>query len=169
MHSPSTSPLADLAALSGDHDGLAAEAVPLQPKDRTKVGISEIPLPPAHLVDELDNSKPAVVEEDDADEPVTLDFVGDDLPERRIPQKYPFRWKGELYETITVRQLTVAQVGRIEQQWAASGTAPQFYDIYAEMTGLPAKVLRALPAPNGQPVVAAAFDFLPLSWRGAAD
>ena len=107
-----------LTALARGSD-LAAEAVPLQPRDRTKVDISEIPLPPAHLVDELDNSDlaPAEEEPEPADDLVTLDFVGDAPPSVTFPLKYPFRWEGEVVRQVVVRQLTVAESS------AASSTA----------------------------------------------
>ena len=35
------------------------------------------------------------------------------------------------------------------------------------MTGLPARVLRLMPHSDGGPVVAAAYDFLPPSFRAA--
>ncbi len=157
-----------------DADGLAVEAVPL---GGTVTGpirddLAKVVLPPAELVDELDNSGAAGPEPapglDPGDEAVTLDFVGEDLPARAFPLKYPFRWEGERHDAVTVRQLTTAEVARISGEWGRSGKPPEYFDIYAVMTGLPAKVLRALPHADGGPIVDAAYDFLPPSFRGEA-
>ena len=148
-------------------DELEAQAVPLQEKNLIDVPADAIPLPPVELRDQLDNSEADASAEDEgpAEEVATLEFVGDDLPEATFPLRHPFRWEGRRYDTITVRMLTTAEVGRIVGRATRAGRNPDRWDIYAEMVGLPAKVLRALPSVDGDPIIDKAFDFLPPLFR----
>lgn len=148
-------------------EDLAAQAQPLPERNNLDVPLSEIPLPPPELRDQLDNSGLAADAEPEgpAEEVATLEFVGDDLPEATFPLRHPFRWEGQRYDAITVRMLTTAEVGRIVGQASRSGKTPDRWDIYAAMTGLPTKVLRALPSVDGDPIVDKAFDFLPPLFR----
>lgn len=150
-----------------DPDDLAGQAQPLAGPDLITVPVGDIPKPPPELVDELDNQADAGVEEAGgaALEVATLDFVGDDLPVRAIALRHPFKWQGARHDTITVRQLTTAEMGDIVNRSARSKTMPDRMEIYGAMTGLPAAVLRALPALDGERVMDAAFDFLPPLFR----
>lgn len=151
-----------------DADDLAAEAVPIAQKNPVEVSLSSIPLPPADLVDQLDNDRAADtgVGAEEPDEAVTLEFCGDELPERTFPLRFPFKWEGVRHDAVTVRQLSVAEVGRLVSR--QGGRSIAHMDIYAEMTGLPAKVLRALPAADGDPIIEGCFDFLPPFFRAPA-
>lgn len=146
---------------------LAEQAQPLHDGPKLDVDLSDIPLPPAELVDELDNQAPGNVEPPEELEVATLDFFGDELPTWEHPLKFPFRWEGVSYKAIVVSQLTTAQVGGIFQRARAAKRMPELMDVYAEMTGLPAKVLRALPSIDGDPVTEKCWDFLPPSLRPA--
>ena len=146
---------------------LAAEAQPLARPDPLKVDTrSLVPPGAAALLDQLDNSKVSTAEAEPEEEVATLDFVGDDLPFVEHKLRFPFTWEGVKHEAVTVRQLTTMEVGKISGEWSRSGKAPMLIDIYAVMTGLPARVLRALPDADGSPVMKAGYDFLPLSFRG---
>lgn len=155
------------AAAQPPADDLADQAVPIAGPDPLTVAIEDIALPPAHLVDQLDNSGPAPAEEEDKPEVATLDFIGDDLPAQSFVLKHPFRWEGTRVDTITVRQLSVAQLGALMGRLQRAGKPSELFDIYAEMCGLPAPVLRALPTADGEPIVDKAFDFLPRYFRPA--
>lgn len=152
-------------------EDLAAQAVPLPTGAKLQLDAGDIPLPPAHLVDELDNQGAAgdVEPSERAAEVATLDFFGDELPEWTHPLRFKFRWEGRPVTEITVRQLNVAQMGAIFQRARAAGRAPDLYEVYAEMTGLPAKVLRALKAVDGDAVTEKCWDFLPPSLRPATE
>ena len=146
-------------------DDLAAQAAPLSGPDPLQVPVEEIPLPPEHLVDELDNT-PAVEALAPAREVATLSFVGDG-PAKEFPLRFPFLWNGETVSSVTVRCLSTAEMG---EAMRAIGAEADFdlFDIYARMTGLAAPVLRALPSLDGEPITAACFDFLPPSFRPAS-
>lgn len=133
------------------------------------VPLSDLPLPPEELVDQLDNSGAAAAQAPAPAEVATLEFVGDDLPEQTFPLKYPFRWQGERIDAITVRQLRTGQMGDVYRRVSAEKRGAELYDFYAEMCGLPAAVLRALPAVDGEPIIDKAWDFLPPSLRPASD
>lgn len=90
-----------------------------------------------------------------------LDFV--DRKARDVPLQYPFVLDGRRISVITVRRLLTAQVAVLCQ----GGKAPDPFDCYAVMTGLPAPVLRGLDGDDGQAVAEAAYDFLPLLLRAA--
>lgn len=148
-------------------DDLALQAVPLTGPDPLRVPIEDIELPPAHLVDQLDNSGEAPADDAAEEKPevATLDFIGDDLPAKEFPLRYPFRLAGAEVRSVTVRQLSVSELGVVVGRYQRSGKAPDLFDLYAEMCGLPAPVLRALPAVDGEPIVDAAYDFLPPYFR----
>lgn len=150
-------------------DDLASQAQPLSDGAKLTRDISEMKLPPAALLDELDNQNPANVEPEVELEVATLDFFGDELPEVTHPLKYPFRWEGVSYKEIVVRQLNTAEVGNVFRQARVANRMPDLMEVYAVMTGLPAKVLRALPAVDGDAVTQAGFDFLPPSLRPDTD
>ncbi|WP_024277982.1 phage tail assembly protein [Xanthobacter sp. 126] len=90
-----------------------------------------------------------------------LDFV--QRPSRTVPLDYPFVLDGCLIDQITVRRLLTAQVAAL----CEGGKAPDPFDCYAVMTGLPTPVLRGLDGDDGQAVAEAAFDFLPRLLRDA--
>lgn len=103
------------------------------------------------------NARPAIKPRDIE----TLDF---EIPGERqffrvVPLKHPFRRNGEIVRDITVRRLTVGAVGDLIDD--RPGDMPDFFDIYAVMTGLPAAVLRGLIDIDGEAVAEACFDFLP--------
>ncbi len=159
----------DTRALPSDAADLADQAKPFGPRPAAKVDMASL-VPPevAALVDQLDNSgtAPAAAAAEEEDEVATLDFVGDELPFVEHPLRYPFVWDGERRDSVTVRQLTTGEVGKISEEWGRRKQAPKLIDIYAVMTGLPARVLRALPNADGDAVFTAAYGFLPQSYRG---
>lgn len=149
-------------------EDLAAQAVPLSDGPKLRDDATDVPLPPEHLVDDLDNQDPSNVEAAPPLEVATLDFFGDELPTWTHSLKYPFRWEGVPHTEIVVRQLNAMEIGNVYQQARAANRLPDLMEVYAVMTGLPAKVLRALPAVDGEPVVNKAFDFLPQLLRPAS-
>lgn len=133
----------------------------------------EIPLPPPELFEQLDNSgatepakgSPTAVADRENPEVAELEFVGDSLPVVEVHLRYPFRWNGETVRTITVRRLTVAQMGAFWEGLPDDG-AYQRTDLYGVMCGLPGKVIRALPDVDGTRVTNACFGFLPHEFGG---
>lgn len=135
-----------------------------------EVPVETIPLPPQALWAELDNAeggpapagsqapKPAAA--GPAPEVATLRFVGERRPFERIVLDYPFELDGARIEAVNVRQLRTLEMGGIVRDMQGSGTL-DLYEVYSAMTGLPAPVLRALPAIDGEKVTGAAYDFLP--------
>lgn len=150
----------------------ARVAVPQSKDDPSIVTFEEIPLPPRELWEELTNDDPALPEAKDltaseatsspeADEMpavATLEFVNS-THQQKVPLKHPFRWKGQVVDFITVKRLTLGQVDIFVRR--AAKTSFSTFDIYAEMTGLPADVLRGLVDEDGDAVVDVAYDFLP--------
>lgn len=136
----------------------------------------EIPLPPPELLAQLDNSGDGEAEKVNSSstarravpEVEALEFVGESLPVTEIPLRYPFRWQGETVRTITVRRLTVAQMGAFWEGLPDDG-AYERSDLYGVMCGLPGKVIRALPDVDGTRVTKACFDFLPREFGGVSD
>lgn len=157
----------DTRDLPTDGADLAAQAKPFGPKPAPKVDMrGMVPPAMAAMVDQLDSAAQAPASAEDDEEVATLDFVGDDLPFVEHRLRFPFVWEGVRRDSITVRQLTTGEVGKVSEEWARRKQAPKLIDIYAVMTGLPAPVLRALPSLDGDPVFAAAYGFLPPSFRG---
>jgi hypothetical protein len=148
-------------------------ATPISRDDPEKVKIEEIPLPPEEMWAELDNSgkgsPPAAKPEPGAapaDRPVEkLEFL--DAVNLVIPLKFPFRWQGKKVDAITVRRLTVGELGDLID--SIPEPRPDNFDIYAAMTGLPAKVLRGLIDQDGEQVTEACYDFLPRLFRPRTD
>lgn len=137
--------------------------------------IEEIPLPPEHLWSELDNSgqvaapaaagTPAAAgaAPPPAREIARLDFSGAKLPVRLIPLEYGFTHAGARVASVTVRRLSIGEVGDLIDS-LPPGRVDNF-DIYAAMTGLPAPVLRGLVDVDGERVTEACYDFLPRVFR----
>ena len=144
-------------------DGSAKGAKVLSDEERT-VDISQIPLPPQELIDELDNSglvdggsegtsKAAQA----SSKPVAvLDYV-DGEPETTVALVFPFRLDGREVRQVQVRPLTVQETGAIVQAKSDADT----FEYYAAMTGLPAPVIRALRGQDGDAVTEACYPFLP--------
>lgn len=72
---------------------------------------------------------------------------------------WPFEWQGRVVDRVTVRRLTVAEVGDL----ADSGDLQRLgmWAFYAAQTGLPAGVLRGLIEDDGDRVTDANRRFLP--------
>lgn len=148
----------------------AVIATPQSKDDPLDVKIEEIPMPPADKWEELDNSQSsrpsgpmhpletAVAVEEIAE----LTFVGE-AHKKRIPIQHPFILNGETVDTVTVRRLRIGDVDRAIKRAQAGPFS--LFDIYAEMTGLPAAVLRGLIDEDGDKVTDACYDFLPRALR----
>lgn len=148
---------------------------PMSKDDPTQTAIEEIPLPPPEFWGELDNSAsepvptkpaPATSETVEASEAEELDFVGDDH-HTVVTLKHPFRRAGVVVDTITVRRLRIGEVDGVLRRVGA--TKVSLFDIYAQMTGLPAPVLRGLIDEDGDAVTDAAYRFLPRALKADAE
>ena len=131
------------------------------------VKIEEIPLPPQELWNELDNSRQTPDEKQQAapairrKQPVErLEFLQN--AETTIPLAYPFRRNGEVVDKITMRRLTVGELGDVIDSLPDNFDN---YDIYAAMCGLPSAVLRGLIDVDGDKIMEIGYDFLPRLFR----
>jgi Phage tail assembly chaperone proteins, E, or 41 or 14 len=91
-------------------------------------------------------------------EVAVLEFIDPTKLTRTITLDHPFRHEGVEINTVTVRALSVAEVGRVTTE--ASGDT-DLYRYFAAMTNLPAAVLRAMPADDGGRVLEACDFFMP--------
>ncbi|MGX1100268.1 hypothetical protein [Amorphus sp. MBR-141] len=138
---------------------------PKEPPAPPTVDVGEIPLPPEELWPDLENAgggetseaKPA-----DADV-ARLDFVDATKREKVIPIVHTFRWDGAVVTSVTVRRLVTDEVADLLAR-SAGGNVSR-YEIYSQMTGLPASVLRGLDDEDGDAVTGACYDFLPRVFR----
>lgn len=137
------------------------------------VKLEDIPLPPEALWKELDNSDQVAPKQPTAappvettDDRIVLQFLAGDTS-KTVPLAYPFLFEGSEVREITVRRLSLGDVQTLLRKYA--GKSYTLIDIYAEMSGLPAPVLRALIDEDGTAVTEAAYDFLPLRLRQAFD
>lgn len=135
--------------------------------DPLTVPVEEIPLPPGDLEVAAEGSD-ADAESDSAASPeplpvAALKFVGGKPREKTVPLDYHFEHEGSTVTEITVKKLTSAEVGELVETL----TDGQFdlYDIYAEMTGFPAAVLRGLIDDDGERLREVGRDFLPPMFR----
>ncbi|GJD93347.1 phage tail assembly protein [Methylobacterium iners] len=76
------------------------------------------------------------------------------------PLQYPFLWEGAEVRSLTVRRLTVAEVGAVISSMP-EGAPYDLYDFLAAMAGYPAPVLRGLIDDDGTELLAAARPLLP--------
>jgi len=142
---------------------------PMSKDDPNHVKVEEISLPPPEMWAELNNASakaPAPeasvsVEQKPRDEEV-LEFVSD--PFVVVPLKFPFRFRGAVVDSVTVRRLTIGQVSSLVGR--VGGGEVSTFDIYAQMTALPAPVLRGMISDDGTAVTNVAYGFLPRSLRG---
>jgi len=115
------------------------------------------PLPPQGADGEPGNSIPA---KRPPREIAVLQFVDPDAVRKRVLLHYPFLWEGQAVDAITVRRLSVAEVGLITEEMIASNDF-DLYRYYEAMTGLPAPVLRGLIEEDGEAMLDAVTPFLP--------
>lgn len=153
---------------------VAQVSVPQSKSDPSAVKVEEIPLPPVEMWAELDNSPPPPVasasrasEEPSRNEEQPapfeeLEFIESDH-QRVISLKHPFRLDGKKITHVAVRRLRMGEVDALVKKTAKGGMTT--FDVYAEMTGLSASVLRGLIDEDGDAVTDAAYDFLPRMFR----
>lgn len=112
------------------------------------------PLPPADAPDrESAPSRPP-------HEIAVLQFVDPGAVSRTVPLRHPFIWGEKVIDAITVRRLSVAEVGLITEEMIAAKDF-DLYRYYEAMAGFPAPVLRGLIADDGEDVINTAIPFLP--------
>jgi hypothetical protein len=96
-------------------------------------------------------------------EPVAalLQFAGE--RHKRVTLSFPFMDNGVQRDVVVINRLTMSHVDRLVRE----GRHSDLYEIFAEMTGLPAPVLRGMDADDGERMIAEGADFLPRSLREA--
>lgn len=93
-------------------------------------------------------------------EVATLRFLDPAAMSATVDLEFPFEWKGQEVRQITIRRLTVSEVGAV----MTAIPEGEDYDVYvfiAAMAGLPAPVLRGLIEEDGAEVIAKARPLLP--------
>jgi hypothetical protein len=153
----------------------AAVETPLSIHDASPPAVEEIPLPPPELWGELENAggngeapqnTSSASDEDtsEAEAAEELDFVGE-AHQNRIVLKHPFRREGAVVDVVTVRRLRIGEVDEVLRRVGKKKVS--LFDVYAQMTGLPASVLRGLIDEDGDAVTDAAYRFLPRELKTA--
>jgi hypothetical protein len=87
-----------------------------------------------------------------------LEFLDPDKLRRVVTLSNPFRWDGREVREIEIRALSVFQVGEVT---VGLPEGSDLYPYFAAMAGLPAAVLRAMPADDGGRLLEACDPFLP--------
>ncbi|MBB5046802.1 hypothetical protein HNR60_001550 [Rhodopseudomonas rhenobacensis] len=90
-----------------------------------------------------------------------LDFAGG--RSKRVPLSCPFMDGSLCRDAVVINRLTMVQVDKL----VSENRHNDLYEIYAEMTGVPAPVLRGMDADDGEAMMEAGADFLPRSLRKA--
>ncbi|PZP18452.1 MAG: hypothetical protein DI607_04975 [Sphingomonas hengshuiensis] len=126
--------------------------------------------PPAGSPNDPANRSLSQAVEQAAAEPVpmkrevaTLDFVNPEALIKRVKIAHPFRLDGQIVDCINLRRLNTEEVS----QAVLASQLPDPFELYAQMAGLPAPVLRGLPDIDGLEVAEVASGFLPPLLRTA--
>jgi hypothetical protein len=138
-----------------------------------KADFTNMPLPPEGAEGEPTSASGRPGEDKNssrAEESVAvLEFLDPAAMTKTVVLSFPFYLGGDvprrLVGELIVRRLSYAQVARVYER-AAGGGEVKLVEFYAEMTGLPAAVLRALEASDAQRIVDACHPFLPPAVRG---
>lgn len=139
--------------------------------DPLEIAVEEIPLPPEDIASEmLEDEIGAVARENatarrPAPEVAALEFVGGKPRSVTVPLDFPFRRGDETVTEITVRRLNGYEVAALAGRIVKPEGGYELYDVYAEMTGVPAAQLRGLDQDDGVAVLEACRDFLPRIMR----
>jgi hypothetical protein len=125
-----------------------------------------IPLPPPEIVEQMMGPSATTAPSPSAPpmSAAQLKFTGEKKWTVVVPLEFPFEHEGRLVEVVTVRRLTVAEMGALAN---ARGDQVTLWDAYAAMTGLPEAVLRGMEAGDGAAVTDITYDFLPRQLRTA--
>ena len=154
------------------------EPNPDTPRAADPVKLSDIPLPPdavmAQVLAEEDGEthQPVDRSADKRDakaaaEIAELDFDQPDAFTVVVPITHTFRWDGKRVESIPLQRLSTGAVGALLDR-LDGGERLMLTDIYAEMSGLPAAVLRGLKDVDGEEVSRKARPFFAPRLRGDA-
>jgi hypothetical protein len=90
-------------------------------------------------------------------------FVSTKPRSREISLDWPLRYDGKLYDRITVRRMTTAEVG----QFIAAASAEDYKEARLPMFDCPPEVIDALDPDDAERVNEAVRDFLPRALRPA--
>lgn len=127
-------------------------------KSSIKADFEQAPLPPegaeGEPVAEVKKVEPEL-------EVATLIFLDPGAMEKSIPLNWPFVWNGVEYHGVTARRLSYAEVARVYERAKDAEGDVKLIEFYAEMTGLPAAVLRGMESGDGQAVIEGCYPFLP--------
>lgn len=134
--------------------------------DQVEADLSRIPMPPEGAEGEPQTVAAAVAKAK-ADNPLVaaLEFIDDGAMSKTIDLEYPFVWSGKLYSSVTARRLIYAEVTRVYERAKDAEGEVKLIELYAEMTGLPAEVIRGMESGDAQAVVEGCYPFLPRQLR----
>ncbi len=135
--------------------------------DKVAADLSRIPAPPEGAEGEEPQADATAVAKAKADNPLVaaLRFVAADAMAKTIPLECPFEWDGTVYSSVTARKLTYAEVTRVYERAKDGDGEVKLIEFYAEMTGLPAAVIRGMESGDAQAVVEGCYPFLPRQLR----
>ena len=151
-----------------------------QPMTAEPVGLSDIPMPPQAIIDEViaeeeSGSAPSVATDAPTESAppasaprqpaptAALDFLDPAAFGDRVTLKYPFRHEGREVHEIPIRRLTGGEVSDTLDRLETGDVT--LIELYAAMTGFPADVLRGLVDEDASEVNRRAHDFLPSIWQ----
>jgi len=134
--------------------------------DRVKADLSRIPAPPEGAEGEPQADAAAVATAKADDPPVaTLKFVDDYAMFKSIDVEHPFEWEGTVYYSVNARRLSYAEVTRVYERAKDGDGEVKLLEFYAEMTSLPAEVIRGMESGDAQAVIEGCYPFLPRQLR----
>ncbi|NEW96904.1 phage tail assembly protein [Rhodopseudomonas sp. BR0G17] len=84
---------------------------------------------------------------------------------KSVTLAHPFTFDGLEVSEVTVRRLTMMQVDNL----VTDRRHDDLYEVFSEMTGLPAPVLRGMDCDDGDRIIAEGKDFLPRTISEAFD
>ncbi|ACE99252.1 hypothetical protein Rpal_0693 [Rhodopseudomonas palustris TIE-1] len=84
---------------------------------------------------------------------------------KSVTLAHPFTFEGCEISEVTVRRLTMMQVDNL----VTARRHDDLYEVFSEMTGLPASVLRGMDCDDGDRIIAEGKDFLPRTISEAFD
>lgn len=129
-----------------------------------KADFRQVPVPPDGAEGEPQGARrqATVAAEEDV---AALAFLSPGAMSKTIPLEWPFAFGGVEYHSVTARRLSYAEVARVYERAKDADGEVKLIEFYAEMTGLPAAVIRGLESGDGHAVIEGCHPFLPRQLR----
>lgn len=131
-----------------------------------KADFEQIPIPPEGAPGEGEKAPAQPRAPDDI---AVLDFVDAAAMTAEVTIDNPFRWEGRVVDKVVVRMPTFVDIVRVYEAAPKDADGDvKLIEFYAVMSGLPARVLRAMPYADYERIVAACGPFLPRALTASA-